>query len=281
MTSDAESVCIWDAEQGAKHKQLRATQQGISVAKFMHAGAMSCIVGSGKTNLMRHWDLYENKIVRNFQAHEGPVCSMDVHPYEDMVLSGSVDRTAMLWDFRKERPLGKMPIFAEGTKDFSAIFAPAVCFDNLGMVFALSSGGTRIHLFDTRNFEKAEFAHFDFSSIALSPIKFMKFSPCGKFILVTCSDGSIFTVDSFKGELLAKYPASAEAEPVFSPDSNIVACGSHDGLINFYNTLDGKKLTHLKGHTGFPRILKFNPQRAQLLSASIPVALWNLPRSHF
>ena len=282
LTSDKESVCVLDAEQGTKHKTLFARQHGVSLARFVHAGSMSCLVGSERSNFkLRHWDLYENKIVRNFQGHEGVIVSMDIHPYEDMVLSGSMDRTAMLWDFRKERPLGKFPIYPEGTKDLRNIVPPVVCFDNLGMVFAMSSGGSRIHLFDTRNFEKAEFAHFDLATITPSPIKTLKFSPCGKFILITCYDTSIFTVDSFKGELIAKYPESPEAEPIFSPDSNLVAYGSIDGLISFYNILDGKKLTQLKGHTGYPRIVKFNPQRAQLLSASIPVALWNLPRSHF
>ena len=228
---------------------------------------------------MRYWDMYENKLVRNFQSHQDMVCALEVHPYEDMIISGALDRVAMLWDLRKDKPVGKFAIFEDQKNAHLHVFPPAVCFDNLGMVFAISSGGTRIHLFDTRNFEKTEFAFFDFAAIAVSPIKFMKFSPCGKFILVTCYDGSIFTVDSFKGEIVAKYPASCEAEPVFGPDSNVVAYGAVDGLISFYNTLDGKRITQLKGHAGFPRVVKFNPIRAQLLSASVPVAIWNLPKT--
>ena len=74
----------------------------------------------------------------------GFVTSLDVHPYEDIFLSSSVDKTSLLWDLRKEKPIARIP----------ARHTPASCFDNQGLVFAVVAGDQKVHLFDSRNFDK-------------------------------------------------------------------------------------------------------------------------------
>ena len=127
---------------------------------------------------LRYWDLYENKFIRFFKGHVGTVTNLDVHPYEDLILSSSTDKTSLLWDLRKEKPIARIP--ARGN--------PASVFDNQGLVFAVAAGDQKIHLFDARNFDKGEFTFFDLSrylSDQTSQISTIDFSPCGKLIIVT------------------------------------------------------------------------------------------------
>ena len=266
VASDDDSLHLYDCEKGSKHKTLSAVKYGVDHAQFLHSGPVSAITSSRNDAdfALRYWDLYENKYLRFFSGHTGPVTSLDVHPYEDLILSGSADRTALLWDLRKERPVARIPT---KSPSFTA-------FDHQGLVFAVTSG-QRLHLFDTRQFDKGEFAHFDVP--VTSPISSVSFSPCGKYLLISTETGEVVSVDSFKGRLVAQYKTEASlvgATPVFSADSSFVACGSENGKINLWKSVSGDSIGALEGHTGFPRLVKFNPARVMVASACIATALW-------
>jgi len=229
---------------------------------------------------LRYWDLYENKFIRFFKGHVGTVTCLDVHPYEDLFLSSSTDRTSLLWDLRKEKPIARIP--ARG--------APASVFDNQGLVFTVAAGDQKVHLFDSRNFDKGEFTFFDLSRHIADPsaeISKVEFSPCGKFILVKSNNGHLFAVDSFKGLLVASYLSAGptDAEPCFSPDSQYVLCGASSGTIDVFRAVgdpddSGRQsalVSRLEGHSAFPRHVLFNPTRCMLASACIDVAMW-IPR---
>ena len=216
--------------------------------------------------------------MRFFKGHIGEVKNLDVHPYEDLFLSSSVDKTSLLWDLRKEKPVGRIP--SKNT--------PASSFDNQGLIFGVSAGDQKVHLFDSRSFDKGEFTFFDLSRFIMSPshlITRMKFSPCGKFILISTNGGQVISIDSFKGNLVGSFsvgPAEHDPVPSFSPDSQYVACGSATGQVNIWRTVssvdDGFKncpvVARLDGHSIAPRFTVFNPTRCMLASACVNVALW-------
>ena len=281
--SDEDSVCIFDCEKGERSKMLHSKKFGVSHIKFVHSGALSAVCASRNDFdfSLRYWDLYENKYIRFFKGHVGEVKSLDVHPYEDLFLSSSVDKTSLLWDLRKEKPIARIP----------ARYTPASAFDNQGLVFGIAAGDQKIHLFDSRSFEMGEFTFFDLSRYIASAshqIAKLDFSPCGKFIVVSTDNGQVFAIDSFKGNLIGSYHTGAthgEATASFSPDSQYIACGTTSGAINVYRTMSGSEdptrqspvVTRLEGHSGFPRTVLFNPVRCMLASACVNVALW-IPR---
>ena len=88
--------------------------------------------------------MYENKFIRFFKGHLGTVTSLDVHPYEDLFLTSSVDKTSLLWDLRKEKPVARI----------ASRQTPASCFDKQGLIFGVVAGDQKVHLFDSRNFDK-------------------------------------------------------------------------------------------------------------------------------
>ena len=280
-SADDDSVCVFDCERGERSKLLFSKKYGVSHCKFVHSGHLSAITASRNDFdfSLRYWDLYENKYIRFFKGHVGEVKSLDVHPYEDMFLSSGVDKTVLMWDLRKEKPVARI----------TAKSLPASSFDNQGLVFGIVAGDQKIHLYDTRAFEKGEFTSFDLSRIICHPshqISAIDFSPCGKFILVVTESGQLFTVDSFKGNLVGSYQtgsSSADFVPSFSPDSQYVMAGTQQGPINLYRTVseDPQRycpvVTRLEGHSGFPRSALFNPVRCMIASACVNVALW-IPR---
>lgn len=125
---------------------LYSKKYGVENMQFVHSGSYSAICSSRNDfdYSLRYWDLYENKYIRFFKGHVDRVTNLDVHPYEDIFLSSSVDRTSLLWDLRKEKPIAKIPSRS----------TPSSAFDNQGLVFAIVAGDQKIHLFDSRNFDK-------------------------------------------------------------------------------------------------------------------------------
>lgn len=189
----------------------------------------------------RYWDLYENKFLRYFKGHTSPVVNLEVHPYEDIFISSGADNLILLWDLRKDHAIAKIPTTA----------SPFATFDNQGLIFAASAGKQKVHLFDTKNFDKGEFASFKLSSHINDPsakVTSLKFSPCGKSLLVSTNKGQMFSVDSFSGEVVARYAemenvcgtllnseSMAPISPSFTPDSQYVICGAPDGNVYVWN----------------------------------------------
>lgn len=271
---------MYDCERGERSKLLFSKKYGASNIQFVHSGSLSAVC-SGRNEIdfsLRYWDLYENRFVRYFKGHIGEVKCLDVHPYDDLFISSSVDRTSLIWDLRKEKPVGRI----------AARRTPASTFDNQGLVFALSAGDQKVHLFDSRAFDKGEFTFFDLSrylSDTSHSISRITFSPCGKFILVLTDGGQLLSIDSFKGNLVGSYLGSGihpDCVPSFSPDSQFVAVGTSVGPINIYRTVpnpeDGMKnspvISRLDGHSSQARLTMFSPTRCMLASACVNVAMW-------
>lgn len=278
-------MTIYDCESGQRSKQLYSKKYGVNRIQFVHSGNLSAVCSS-KNDVdfsLRYWDLYENKFIRYFKGHVAEITSLDVHPYDDMLISSSLDRTSLIWDLRKEKPVGRIP----------AKRAPASTYDNQGLVFAMTAGDRKVRLFDSRAFDKGEFTFFDASRYLLdsnSQISRISFSPCGKLILISTDGGQLFSIDSFKGHLVGSYLGSGilpDSIPSFSPDSQFIACGTSSGTINVYRAVSTADeslkscpvVARLDGHSAQPRVTMFSPTRSMLASACVNVALW-IPKQY-
>ena len=114
------------------------------------------------------------------------------------------------------------------------------------------------------------------------------FSPCGKYVAAVTNGGQLFTVDAFKGMLVANYSSTGHegATPSFSPDSQFLACGNVSGSLHVYRSIalgddpnrHSPVIARLDGHSSHPKRVLFNPVRCMIASACVNVALW-IPRS--
>ena len=96
------------------------------------------------------------------------VVSLSVSPVDDTILSGSLDRTARLWDLRAPDCLGLMQCQVSLILYFHYIFIfkvwcyvevssqgrPVASFDPEGLIFAVGVQSEQIKLYDVRSFDK-------------------------------------------------------------------------------------------------------------------------------
>jgi len=270
------SVFVYSCEKATRTRHLRCEKYGVSLIRFLHNDKDGAIAASRHSpeHLLKYWDFHENKYLRIFKSHTEKVTSVCPHPYEDIFLSGSEDKTVLLWDLRQDRPTAK--INGQGRTVAS--------FDRQGLVFAACVGQPKIHLFDTRNYAKGEFTTFELTPHLKGDCvaHFVQFSPCGKYLLVRTS-AQLVLLDAFDGELICEYQvgppeanevAGAPPVPGFSPDSQYVISGVSGGDTCIWQTTNARLVHRLKGHTTTPGHAAFSPTQALVVTAAETLAWW-------
>lgn len=276
------SVYVYSCERAHSTRHLRCEKYGVGLIKFLHNDKDAAVAASrgGPDHVLKYWDFHENRYIRLFRGHEAPAVSVSPHPYEDIFLSGSEDKSVMLWDLRQDSPTAK--ITGQATTVAS--------FDQQGLVFAACVGRPKIHLFDTRNYAKGEFTCFDLAphlrgGAAGQAAKHVQFSPCGKYLLVR-TPAQLLLLDAFDGELICDYPVGGgpgqtEAAvmdnppvPSFSPDSQYVLSGVPGGATCIWQATNAREVTRLTGHTSAPTRVAFSPAHALVVTAAETLAWW-------
>ncbi|KAL5998430.1 hypothetical protein ACLOJK_009370 [Asimina triloba] len=209
------------------------------------------VLRSMEVESLRLLSLHDNKYLRYFKGHHdsnlslvhgnnllsaclpfGRVVSLSLCPRKECFISGSLDRTVLLWDQRAEKCQGLFRVQGR----------PAVAYDDQGMVFTIAFGGY-IRMFDARKYEKGPFEIYTASG-DFSDANVVKFSNDGRLILLTTMGGNIHILDSFRGTtvlamvvLVAIYTLqvtswlSTEAEPPvikWAPGSLMFVTGSSE-----------------------------------------------------
>lgn len=271
------SVYVYSCEKAQRTRHLRCEKYGISLIRFLH-NDRDCAVAASRSatdHLLKYWDFQENRYLRLFRSHTSRVTALSPHPYEDLFLSGSEDRTVHLWDLRQDRPVAK--INGQGPTIAS--------FDQQGLVFAACVGQPKVHLFDLRNYTRGEFTCFDLSPHLRGSqvMHCVQFSPCGKYLLARTTS-QLVLLDAFDGELICEYPVSAAADgasigqappaPGFSPDSQYVISGAQGGDVCIWATTNARLVHRLEGHTSTPGKAAFSPAHALVVSAAETLAWW-------
>lgn len=267
------SVYVYSCEKAARGKHLRCEKYGVRLIRFLH-NDHDCAVAASRSeadHILKYWDLHDNKYLRLFRSHTAPATSVSPHPYEDIFLSGSEDKSVLLWDLRQDRPVAK--ISGQGPTSAG--------FDQQGLVFAASVGQPRLHLFDTRNYAKGEFTSFDLTPHLREDklARFVQFSPCGKYLLAR-TRSQLLLIDAFDGELVCEYPVGPPGEgeaipvPAFSPDSQYVISGMTGGDVCVWATTNARLIHRLEGHTATPALAAFSPAHALVVTAAETLAWW-------
>ncbi|WP_414622810.1 eIF2A-related protein [Calothrix sp. CCY 0018] len=129
------------------------------------------------------------------------------------------------------------------------------------------------------NFARANLADCIFTKM-LGMVASVKFSPDGRFIAMSDSDGMVYLYQFDTGRQLQIFEGHTSwvNSVTFSPDSQIIASGSNDNTIKLWDIKNGKCLQSLLGHTGWLRSVSFSPNGQTLASSSYDhtVRLWNV-----
>uniref|UniRef100_A0A1D1ZF01 WD repeat-containing protein 82-B n=1 Tax=Anthurium amnicola TaxID=1678845 RepID=A0A1D1ZF01_9ARAE len=265
--SDDESIRLYDVQNAMCLKTINSKKYGVDLVCFTsHPTTVIYSSKNGWDESLRLLSLNDNKYLRYFKGHHDRVVALSLCPRKECFISGSLDRTVLLWDQRTEKSQGLLRVQGR----------PAISYDDQGMVFAIAFGGY-IRMFDTRKYEKGPFDIFPVGG-DVSEANVVKFSNDGRLILLTTAAGHIHVLDSFRGTTISNYnvkPASINAtlEASFSPDGMFIISGSGDGSVSAWSVRNGK-VAYWSSSDTEPPLIKWAPESPMFVTGSTELSFW-------
>ncbi|KNA25956.1 hypothetical protein SOVF_001940 [Spinacia oleracea] len=266
--SDDESIRLYDVANATCLKTINSKKYGVELVCFTsHPTTVIYSSKNGWDESLRLLSLNDNKYLRYFKGHHDRVVSLSLCARNDFFISGSLDRTVLLWDQRAEKCQGLLRVQGR----------PATAYDDQGLVFTIASGGY-IRMFDARKYEKGP---FDVYSVGgdFSDAHVVKFSNDGRLMLLTTTNGFVYVLDAFRGTLLCSYsvkPVSTNStlEASFSPEGMFVISGSGDGSVYAWSVRSGKEVASWMSTEKEPPVIKWAPGNVMFATGSSELSLW-------
>jgi hypothetical protein len=185
-------------------------------------------------------------------SHTKMVRSAVFSPDAKFILTGSEDKTAILWDLQ-----GKIWQTLKGHQ--SLIRSVAISPDGNYALTGSDDQTARLWNLRTGVVEQI-LAHTD-------PVGAVAFSPDGKYILTGCHD-HIARIWDYEGNVIQNfYHESIIRSVAFAPNSKLILTASMDGTASMWN-LQGKVLQKYTGHTDQVFSAAISPKTQHILTGS-------------
>lgn len=213
------------------------------------------------------WNVDTMRPIMRYSPH-GAVASAALSPDGKLLVTGSWDHSAKIWDAATGRSLRKLEGGHTGYVN-SAEFSP----DGLQILTASDDGTAR--LWDVATGKLSDTIFGDHTDRVLGAT----FSPDGSRVLTVSGDKLGRIWDRATGELLFKL--EGHDWPVlcgrFSSDGRLVITGSQDTDAIIWDAATGKRLVTLTGHTAAVTAVAFSPDSSRVLTGSqdYTVKLWD------
>uniref|UniRef100_A0A7N0UI45 Uncharacterized protein n=3 Tax=Kalanchoe fedtschenkoi TaxID=63787 RepID=A0A7N0UI45_KALFE len=266
--SDDESIRLYDVATATCLKTINSKKYGVDLVSFTsHPTTVIYSSKNGWDESLRLLSLHDNKYLRYFKGHHDRVVSLSLCSRSESFISGSLDRTVLLWDQRADKCQGLVRVQGR----------PATSYDDQGLVFAIAFGGY-IRMFDVRMYEKGPFDIFPVGGDT-SDANVVKFSNDGRLVLLTTMNGNIHVLDSFRGTHLSTYkvkPVSSNStlEASFSPEGMFVISGSGDGSVYAWSVRSGKEVASWLSTETEPPVIKWAPGSLMFVTGSSELSFW-------
>jgi WD40 repeat protein len=245
-SGDSSIIRLWNVTEKIPISVLNLTgHQGIvltiafsSDGKYLASGEG----GTGSDFIIRLWDVSSGEKLRNFTGHTARVRSVAFSPNDDLLASGSRDNTIKLWNVSSGALLKNIPV---ETSDglYSVTFSP----DGIQLA---SGGDFSMNLWNIPSGieERSYLTNF-------TDIYSVIFSPDGSMLISGSSspDPSVKFWDLNKRtQLLPSLNGHSRStnSVVISFDGKIVASGSNDDTVKFWDVKNKKILRTLTHHIG-------------------------------
>jgi WD40 repeat protein len=188
-------------------------------------------------------------------GHWGMVRSVALAPDGKTALSGSHDKTLMLWDLASGREIRKF----EGHSDAvnSVVFAPD------GKTALSGSSDNTLRLWDLAS--GREIRRFEGHSDAVNSVVF---APDGKTALSASSDNTLRLWDLATGREIRRFEGHSGPvnSVVFAPDGKTALSGSHDKTLRLWDLASGREIRRFEGHLSPVCSVAIAPDRKTALS---------------
>ena len=209
-------------------------------------------------NDARLWDVPTRRQLVRFSPH-GAVASADISPDGRLLVTGSWDRSAKLWDIASGRAIRKLDRVHQDAIN-SVEFSP----DGKRILTASDDGTARF--WDAATGRPLE----PVLRAAGARMRQARFSDDGQRVLTTSNDKTARIWNAATGELLQTLVGHQWAVlcGAFSRDGRRVITGSEDNTALVWDAQTGKALLKLAGHTDSVTSVAFSPDGARTLTGS-------------
>jgi WD40 repeat protein len=206
---------------------------------------------------MREVGAEDHSLLRIFVGHSDQVSSVAFSPDGQMVLTGSADGTARLWEMASGRQLG---IVAGHSDQVSS-----VAFSPDGKLVLTGSWDKTARLWETGSGK-----HMSILAGHSDQVRSVAFSPDGRMVLTGSNDATVRLWETGSGkqiDVLEGHSGSVRSV-AFSPDGKLVLTGSEDKTARLWEISSRKLLITFEGHSHWVNDAAFSPDGKLVLTGS-------------
>ncbi len=224
-------------------------------AQFSPSGDRVLTIGGNDAQM---WDIGSREQLVRFTPH-GTVASADLSPDGRLLVTGSWDRSAKIWDVSTGKAIRKLDGVHQG-------FVNSVEFSPNGKLILTASDDGTARVWDVASGEVTEPIFQGHSGRVLSA----RFSADGSKVLTTSGDKTAKIWDASTGKILTTLSGHRWGVLCgeFSADANRVVTGSADDQAIVWDARSGEILMKLAGHTSSVTGVAFSPDGNRVLTGS-------------
>ena len=277
--SEDKTARLWEAQTGKELRTFKGHTERVCAVAFSPDGTQ--VLTGSRDSMMQWWESQTGKKLHTFKGPADLVwavaCSPDgkqiltgskqkLSETENILLRGSADKAARLWDAQSGKELRAFTGYAGAVQ--------AVAFSPDGKQILTGSGNHTARLWDVQSgWELRAFrGHADV-------VWAVAFSPDGKLVLTGSRDQTARLWDAQTGKELRTFKGQVNSV-AFSPDGTQVLTGSFDDRAYLWDARSGNRLRTFVGFyagaiDGFTSVA-FSPDGKQVLTGGAPKAcLWD------
>jgi WD40 repeat protein len=212
-------------------------------------------------------------------GHLAPVVAVAFRADSPWLATGSMDKTAKLWEVATGRELRTLRSHAG--------WVTSVAFSPDGRWLVTGSRDNTAKFWDATTGEEIKtLRHRDWvSTVAFSPDGGLLASACGgksSELVGESADKSIWLWDSRSGEQVRRLIGHEKGvlSVAFSPDGQLLASAGEDGTVRMWDVATGRELQTIRGHGSAVRSVTFSPDGRWLASAGNDpiVQVWDVAK---
>jgi WD40 repeat protein/serine/threonine protein kinase len=278
VTADMDNKArLWDCDTGRLIGEPISVPEkataGIAAAAFSPDGGTILTAGS-VSGKVRFWDVKTRQEIGPILQHGDGVQSVVYSPNGKLVLTGSFDRTAQLWDANTHAARGKPLAPGKG-------YILAVAFHPDGKTFVTGCSSGAILFWETEPCRPLAVCMEQRGEVTG-----LAYSPDGKTLLTGSLDGFARLWETATGKLVREIEV-VHARPfgvssvAFSPSGKTFLTGDYEHAVRLWDTATGASLGSVR-HQASLRAVAFSPNGRTVVSAGDDGIgrLWDVPRGN-
>jgi guanine nucleotide-binding protein G(I)/G(S)/G(T) subunit beta-1 len=205
--------------------ELQNHEGYISSIKFVGSADQEVLTSSGDSTIAL-WDVTKRTVKTLFNDHQGDVMALDLIEEKNAFISGSIDATSKLWDYRAG-PKAQATFVGHESDINTVKTAPG------GLAFASGSDDATCRLFDIRALREVQrFA----SSKIVCGVTSIAFSKSGRILFSGYEDANLYLWDTLAGEWIehvTQHDLRISCLGV-APDGTALCSGSWDHMLKIW-----------------------------------------------